>query len=65
MPTIIMLILLVLVIATSCGVLYWFFRKLNIIEVELWGEKKKEATETAMATKEDNPDAESDDNKTE
>ncbi len=40
---IVMLILVLLVIATSGGVLFWFYRRLNRIEIELWGDKRREA----------------------
>jgi flagellar basal body-associated protein FliL len=59
-----MFILLVAVIATSAGVLYWFFNKLKFIEVELWGEKRQEAENTAMAA-ENGHKPESDNNTTE
>lgn len=64
MSNVIMLILLIAVIATSAGVLYWFFHKLKIIEVELWGAKRHEAEETAMATGSEQK-SESDNNTTE
>lgn len=43
----IMLGLVIAVIATTAGVLYWFFRRLHRIEQELWGTKRQEAEETA------------------
>lgn len=43
----IMLLLVVAVVATSSGMLYWFFRRLNHIESALWGEKQAEAVQTA------------------
>ena len=36
-----------LVIATSVGVFFWFTRRLNKIEEELWGEKRREAEAVA------------------
>ncbi len=65
MSTFIMLVVLVIVIATSVGVFFWFNRKLKDIEVELWGEKRKEATETAMHEHDKDINSENDDNKTE
>jgi hypothetical protein len=47
MLNIIMLILLLAVIATSIGVFFWFTRRLDTIEEELWGDKKREAEKTA------------------
>ena len=48
MQNVIMLTLLVIVIASSCGILFMFKRKLHSIEEELWGEKRLEAERTAM-----------------
>jgi len=45
----IMILLVLTVIATAVGVLYWFFRRLRRIEEELWGAKRIEAAETAEA----------------
>ena len=60
-----MFVLLVAVIATSFGVYFWFSRKLNKIEVDLWGEKVKEADKTALDASTEKSDSESDDNKPE
>ncbi len=65
MLNLIMLVLLVAVIGTSFGVFFWFSRKLNKIEVELWGDKKKEAAKTAQDASIKSSDSESDDNKPE
>ncbi len=46
---VVMLMLVLAVIATAAGVLYWFFRHLRRIEAELWGSKRKEAADTALA----------------
>ena len=48
MHNIIMLVLLVIVIATSVGIYFWFSKRLGNIEEELWGDKRKEAEETAL-----------------
>ncbi len=45
----IMLILVLAVIGTAASVLYWFFRRLKRIETELWGDKRREATDTAQS----------------
>ncbi len=45
----IMFLLVAAVIATASGVLIWFFRRLNLIEEDLWGTKRKEAAATAEA----------------
>lgn len=42
----VMLILVLAVIATATGVLYWFFRRLHRIETDLWGEQRQEASKT-------------------
>jgi flagellar basal body-associated protein FliL len=49
MTNIIMLIALIIVVASSVGIYFWFSRRLNAIEDELWGQKRKEAEETAMS----------------
>ncbi len=43
-----MFILVFLVIGTSIGVLFWFYRRLNRIEIELWDNKRREAADTAQ-----------------
>ena len=43
----IMILLVLAVIGISVGVLYGFFRRLRLIEAELWGTKQAEAAETA------------------
>jgi uncharacterized membrane protein len=45
----ILLILVLAVIATAAGVLYWFFRRLWRIEEDHWGVKRREAAATAQA----------------
>jgi hypothetical protein len=37
------------VVGTSLGVYFWFTRRLNAIEEELWGQQKHEAERTAMS----------------
>jgi hypothetical protein len=46
----ILLLLVLAVIGTSAGMLYWFFRRLQKIETELWGKKRDEAAETAASS---------------
>ena len=58
MANIIMLILTLAVIGSTTGVLFWYFRKLRRIEEELWGSKRKEAHETAVAAAEAEAEAE-------
>lgn len=53
MANVLMLGLSLLVVLTSSGVLFWFFRRLRRIEWELWGEKRREAAETASTVPED------------
>jgi hypothetical protein len=45
----ILLILVLAVIATAAGVLYWFFHRLLRIEEDHWGVKRREAATTAQA----------------
>jgi len=40
------------VLGSTGGILFWFFRKLRRIEEELWGSKKEEAHQTAIAASE-------------
>ena len=47
-----MLILVIAVVAISLGVFFWFTRRLESIEEELWGDKKREAEKTAKESAE-------------
>ena len=49
MSNIVMLTALMVVAGTSLGVYFWFTRRLNAIEEELWGQQKHEAERTAMS----------------
>lgn len=52
MPIVIMSGLLILVIAASVGVYFLFTRRLQRIEDELWGEKRREAEAAALESEE-------------
>ncbi len=52
MANIILLMLSLAVLGSTGGILFWFFRKLRRIEEELWGSKKEEAHQTAIAASE-------------
>ncbi len=47
-----MLLLSLAVVVTTGAVLALFFRRLKRIEEDLWGEKRKEAADTALADSE-------------
>jgi flagellar basal body-associated protein FliL len=47
MNQIIMLVMLLIVIATSLGVFFWFSARLRKIEEELWGKQRLDAEKTA------------------
>ena len=57
MPNVIMLGLLIVVIATSVGVYFWFTRRLRLIEDELWGVKRQEAETVARQSENDETQA--------
>jgi hypothetical protein len=65
MANIIMLILTLAVIGSTTGILFWYFRKLRLIEEELWGSKRKEAHDTAVAAAEAEAETEVDEDTTE
>ncbi len=44
----IMLMLVLAVLITAVGVLYWFFQRLKQIEEKLWGTKRQEASDAAQ-----------------
>ncbi len=52
MANVILLMLTLAVLGSTGGILFWYFRKLRKIEEELWGSKKEEAHQTAIAAAE-------------
>ncbi len=60
-----MFVLSLVVILSTAGVLFLFFRKLRRIEEELWGSKREEAAETARAAAETEAKGEADQDATE
>ena len=52
MPNVFMILLSFIVIVSTGGVLFWFFRRLRRIEDEVWGSKHAEAAQTARAVAE-------------
>jgi uncharacterized protein HemY len=65
MANILMLVLSLVVVLATGGVLFWFFRRLNRIEEELWGKKRREASETAHAMTREKLNAENEEDETE
>jgi hypothetical protein len=53
MANMFMLLLSFIVIASTGGVLFWFFRRLKCIEGELWGSKRAVAAQTARTAAEE------------
>ena len=52
-PNVFMILLSFIVIVSTGGVLFWFFRRLRRIEDEVWGSKRAEAAQTARAVAEE------------
>ena len=57
MANLFLLLLSLIVIGSTGGILIWFFRRLKRIEDELWGSKRAEAAETALAVAEEEDEA--------
>jgi len=55
---IVMLVLSLAVVGGLVATMFWFLRRLNLIEEELWGKKKKEAEAVAKAGEPENAEEE-------
>lgn len=52
------LLLILAVISSGAGMLWWFFRRLKQIEEDLWGKQAQEAQDTAETLPENTPEPE-------